>query len=76
MIFKAYYQEDKSRNPRRETTRSLYLELDATEERAGVIIARDLLAKHTAYHVEFIEMLSPEIEAYERENADFEITSF
>lgn len=76
MIFKVFYQKDKTRSPRRETTESLYLDLDVDNERDGIIQARELLAKNTAYHVEFIDALSDETVAYEKETGVFEITSF
>ena len=76
MIFKAFYQEDKTRSPRRETTKVLYLVLDVTDTREGVILARELLAANTDYHVEFIDSLSDEAVEYEKENGGLEITSF
>ena len=76
MIFKAFYQEDKTRSPRRETTKVLYLDLDVTDTREGVILARELLAANTGYHVEFIDSLSDEAVEYEKENGGLEITSF
>lgn len=76
MIFKAFYQADKTRSPRRETTEVLYLDLDVTDTREGVILARELLAANTDYHVEFIDSLSDEAVEYEKENGGLEITSF
>ena len=35
MIYKVFYQETKDRSPRRETTRSLYLDIDANSELEG-----------------------------------------
>ena len=35
MIYKVFYQETKDRNPRRETTHALYLDIDAPNEREG-----------------------------------------
>ena len=32
MIYKVFYQETKERSPRRETTRALYLDIDANSE--------------------------------------------
>ena len=51
MIFKVFYQKDNTRSPRRETTEALYLDLDVATKEEGVILARELLAKNTAYHV-------------------------
>ena len=39
MIYKVFYQETKDRNPRRETTHALYLDIDAPNEREGRIQA-------------------------------------
>lgn len=76
MIFKVFYQKDNTRSPRRETTEALYLDLDVATKGEGVILARELLAKNTAYHVEFIDSLSDESVEYEKETGVFEITSF
>ncbi|HFI0028460.1 TPA: DNA-dependent RNA polymerase subunit epsilon [Streptococcus suis] len=76
MIYKVFYQETKDRSPRREQTRSLYLEVDAASELEGRIIARQLVEEHTAYNIEFIELLSDNHLEYEKEHADFKITEF
>ena len=76
MIFKVFYQADKTRSPRRETTQTLYLDLDVADEKAGVIEGKALLAENTDYTVEFIQALSDDAVAYERENGGFEITTF
>lgn len=76
MIFKVFYQKDKNRSPRRETTETLYLDLDVETKEAGIIAARTLLAENTEYHVEFIDSLSDESVEYEKETGVFEITSF
>ncbi len=70
MIYKVYYQETKTRNPKREQTQSLYLEADS------VIEVRDLLDKHTPYNVEYIQELDDNHLAYEKEKADFSLTEF
>jgi DNA-dependent RNA polymerase auxiliary subunit epsilon len=75
MIFKVFYQKDKTRSPRRETTQIMYLDLDVKDEKAGVIAGRELLAKKTNYTVEFIEGLSDDAVAYEQENGGLEITT-
>lgn len=76
MIFKVFYQKDKTRAPRRETTQIMYLDLDVEDEKAGIIAGREILAKNTDYIVEFIEGLSDDAVAYDKENGDFEITTF
>lgn len=45
MIYKVFYQETKERNPRREQTKSLYLDIDAETELEGRIQARQIIEK-------------------------------
>ena len=65
MIYKVFYQETKDRNPRRETTHALYLDIDAPNER-----------ENTPYNIEFITLLSDQHLEYEKESGAFEITEF
>ena len=77
MIYKVFYQETKDRSPRRETTRSLYLDIDANSELEGPIIARELVEKNRPeFNVEYIELLSDKLLDYEKETGAFEITEF
>ena len=77
MIYKVFYQETKDRSPRRETTRSLYLDIDASSELEGRIIARELVEKNRPeFTVEYIELLSDKLLDYEKETGAFEITEF
>ncbi|MGT2951323.1 hypothetical protein BU202_08395 [Streptococcus cuniculi] len=76
MIYKVFYQEAKDSTPRREQTRALYLDIDAQTELEGRIIARQLVEEHTAYNIEFIELLSENHLEYEKTHADFSITEF
>ena len=77
MIYKVFYQETKDRSPRRETTRSLYLDNDASSELEGRIIARELVEKNRPeFNVEYIELLSDKLLDYEKETGAFEITEF
>ena len=77
MIYKVFYQGTKDRSPRRETTRSLYLDIDASSELEGRIIARELVEKNRPeYNVEYIELLSDKLLDYEKETGAFEITEF
>lgn len=77
MIYKVFYQETKDRSPRRETTRSLYLDIDASSELEGRIIARELVEKNRPkFNVEYIELLSDKLLDYEKETGAFEITEF
>ncbi len=76
MIYKVFYQESKV-SPRREQTRSLYMEVEAESELQGRIIARELVEKtYPQYNIEFIELLSEKHLQYEKEHADFTITEF
>jgi len=77
MIYKVFYQETKDRSPRRKTTRSLYLDIDASSELEGRIIARELVEKNRPeFNVEYIELLSDKLLDYEKETGAFEITEF
>ena len=77
MLYKVFYQETKDRSPRRETTRSLYLDIDASSELEGRIIARELVEKNRPeFNVEYIELLSDKLLDYEKETGSFEITEF
>ena len=77
MIYKVFYQETKDRSPRRETTRSLYLDIDASSELEGRIIAREIVEKNRPeFNVEYIELLSDKLLDYEKETGAFEITEF
>ena len=76
MIYKVFYPESKV-SPRREQTRSLYMEVEAESELQGRIIARELVEKtYPQYNIEFIELLSEKHLQYEKEHADFSITEF
>lgn len=76
MIYKVFYQETKDRSPRREQTRSLYIEVEAENELAGRIKTREIIEQHTSYNIEFIELLSDKHLEYEKEHADFQLTEF
>ena len=76
MIYKVFYQETKERSPRREKTRTLYLEVEAANELEGRIQARKLIEENTPYNIEFIELLSDKHLEYEKESGTFELTEF
>ncbi|HER4177198.1 TPA: DUF1447 family protein, partial [Streptococcus pyogenes] len=63
-------------SPRRESTKALYLNIDATDELDGRIKARRLVEDNTYYNVEFIELLSDKHLDYEKETGVFELTEF
>ena len=76
MIYTVFYKETKERNPRREQTKSLYLDIDAENEIAGRIQARQIIENNTAYNIEYIELLSEKALEYEKETGVFEVTEF
>ncbi|HER1350764.1 TPA: DNA-dependent RNA polymerase auxiliary subunit epsilon family protein [Streptococcus pyogenes] len=76
MIYKVFYQETKDQSPHRESTKALYLNIDATDELDGRIKARRLVEDNTYYNVEFIELLSDKHLDYEKETGVFELTEF
>lgn len=76
MIYKVFYQETKDRSPRRENTRSLYLEVEADNELEGRIKARKLVEENTDYNIEFIELLSDKHLEYEKDSGTFQVTEF
>lgn len=70
MIFKVTYQQSKATNPKREDTKSLYLEAESDVD------ARALVEKNTPYNIEFVQPLDPAHLAYEQKNPDFALTEF
>lgn len=76
MIYKVFYQESKDRNPKREQTRVLYIQVEAKNKLEGRIKVRELVETKTAFNIEFIEHLSEKHLAYEQEHADFKLTEF
>ena len=70
MIFKVYYQEDQVRNPKRETTKSLFIEAENEVE------ARALVADNTDHNIEFIEPLEGKSLDYEKQDANYQLTEF
>lgn len=70
MIFKIFYQETKTRNPKREQTQTIYV--DATD----AVTARALIEEHTPYNIEFVQALEGNHLEYEKENTDFTLTGF
>ena len=70
MIFKVYYQETKVRNPKREDTKSLYIEGESE------VAVRQQVEENTPYNIEYIQHLDEKHLAYEKEHADFSLTEF
>ena len=68
MIYKVLYQKDKIVNPRRETTQTLYMEAD------NMVEARSMVEDNTP--IELIQELTGNSLAYEKEHADFKLTTF
>lgn len=74
MIYKVFYQETKDRSPRREQTKSFYIEVEADNELEGRIKTRKLVEEKTDYNIEFIELLSDKHLEYEKESGVFALT--
>lgn len=70
MIFKVLYQPDKTRNPQRELTQSLYLETNSAVE------ARALVEEHTNYNIELIQELTGNFLEFEQKEPSFKLTEF
>lgn len=70
MIYKVLYQKDKIVNPRRETTKTLYMEAD------NMVEARSMVEDNPPYNIELIQELTGNSLAYEKEHADFKLTTF
>lgn len=70
MIYKVLYQKDQIVNPRRETTQTLYMEAN------NMVEARSLVEDNTPYNIELIQELTGNSLTYEKEHADFKLTTF
>lgn len=70
MIYKVFYQETKERNPKREQTHSLYVDVD------NEVAARHAVEENTPYNIEYIQKLTGNHLEYEKEQPDFHITEF
>jgi len=70
MIYKVYYQETKTRNPKREDTKSIYVEGD------NEVLVRQLVEENTPYNIEYVQLLDGNHLAYEQEHAEFNLTEF
>ncbi|GAK47228.1 hypothetical protein LOSG293_030670 [Secundilactobacillus oryzae JCM 18671] len=70
MIFKVYYQNDQIKNPKRESTHSLYIEADTEVD------ARALIEANTDYNIEFIEPLEGKFLEYEQQSPEYKLTEF
>ena len=70
MTFKVYFQPSKNNTPRRENTKSLYLEADSEAE------ALLMVEHNTDYNIEFVEQLDEKALAYEKQNPNFKLTTF
>jgi DNA-dependent RNA polymerase auxiliary subunit epsilon len=70
LIFKVLYQPDKTRNPQRELTQSLYLEANSAVE------ARALVEENTNYNIELIQELTGNFLEFEQKEPSFKLTEF
>ena len=56
--------------------RQNHSDIDAENELAGRIQARQIIENNTAYNIEYIELLSEKALEYEKETGVFEVTEF
>ena len=70
MIYKITYQESKLRNPKREETKSLYLEANTEIE------ARSIVETKTPFNIEFVQPLDGSHLEYEQKSPNFKLTEF
>ena len=70
MIYKVFIKKQRTQPHVVETTRSLYLDIDANSELEGRIAARQLVEENRPeYNIEFIELLSDKLLDYEKKLA-------
>ncbi|HJC04113.1 MAG TPA: DNA-dependent RNA polymerase auxiliary subunit epsilon family protein [Candidatus Ligilactobacillus avistercoris] len=70
MVFKIYYQPTKAQNPKRENTRSMYVEADSK------VTVMNAVEHQTNYNIEQVEALDDATLEYEKQNPDFKLTEF
>lgn len=70
MVFKIYYQPTKMQNPKRENTRSMYVEADSK------VTVMNAVEHQTDYNIEQVEALDDATLEYEKQNPDFKLTEF
>ncbi|QLL70318.1 DNA-directed RNA polymerase subunit epsilon [Lactobacillus sp. 3B(2020)] len=70
MTFKIYFQPDQTMTPRRENTKSIYVEADSEAA------ARQMVEQHTEYNIEYVELLDEKALDYEKQSPDFKLTTF
>ncbi|AXX64629.1 MAG: DNA-dependent RNA polymerase auxiliary subunit epsilon family protein [Lactobacillus sp.] len=68
MIYKVLYQDNKIKNPRRETTETLYTQSDSA------IKVREAIESQTDFNVESIEELSGNYLEYEKKSPNYKLT--
>ncbi|KRK58802.1 hypothetical protein IV48_GL000536 [Fructilactobacillus fructivorans] len=64
------YQDENNSNPKREATKTLYLEAKTVAD------VRTMLEKHTKHNIEFIEPLEGKHLEFEENDPGFKITEF
>ncbi|WP_125566590.1 DNA-directed RNA polymerase subunit epsilon [Companilactobacillus insicii] len=70
MIYKVLYQESELDNPRRESTKSIYVDANSSIE------VRQAVEKNTDYHIEFIQELDEKHLEYEQQSPSYKLTEF
>ena len=66
MIYKVYYQEDRSEVPVREKTKSLYAEAQSEREVRHALKSRP-------YNIEFVQKVNDAHLEYEKKSSDFKV---
>ncbi|MBM4764350.1 DNA-directed RNA polymerase subunit epsilon [Bacillus sp. B15-48] len=66
MIFKVYYQEQKTEVAVREKTRTLFIEANSEREVRKKLVGRP-------YNIEYIQLVDGKYLEYEKLNEDFEV---
>ncbi len=67
MIFKVTYQDSRTEVPRRESSKTIYIQAETKRE------VRNYLEEETPYLVEFIQPLEGAHLEYEQQNPDYEV---
>ncbi|GAB5054685.1 MULTISPECIES: DNA-directed RNA polymerase subunit epsilon [Pediococcus] len=70
MIFKVLFQTSAETTPKREATKSIYLEAPTKED------AIQLVEDNTDYNIEFVEPLEGKALEYEQNSDNYKLTTF
>jgi DNA-dependent RNA polymerase auxiliary subunit epsilon len=71
MIFKVYYQESKKETPRRENTRSLYIEAESKPD-----AIKRVEENNKDFNLEQIELLEGKALEYEQQGVNYKLVEY